>query len=110
MARRTTKAPSRLELRKAAEAAEGAEGTTVAKKKAASDKPKRKSTKKKAAVPRYRLVWGVFDNSNQQIATFAYNERAGADRKASDMTEKGRGKYFVQPVKEVMPPEEVAEE
>ncbi|MFO0947903.1 MAG: hypothetical protein U1D30_18605 [Planctomycetota bacterium] len=64
---------------------------------------RRKSTKKKVDPHRLRLVWGVFDNSNQQVATFHYSDRAGADKKAEEMTEKGRGPYFVQPVKEPLP-------
>lgn len=118
MARRTTKPPSRLELRKAAEAAEQGEagaaageasdkeaaaGKAAVKKKAAKKTVRRKSTKKKTDPHRLRMVWGVFDNSNQQVAVFPYVDRASADKKAQEMTEKGRGPYFVQPVKEPLP-------
>lgn len=114
MARRTTKSPSRLELRKAAEAAEKMQGEGKSKatgeeglvKKVKKKTVRRKSTKKKVDPQRLRLVWGVFDNSNQQVATFPYPERESADKKAAEMTEKGRGPYFVQPVKEPMPIEE----
>jgi hypothetical protein len=112
MARRTSKPPSRLELRKAAEAAESLEAAGGAddgeaapkvKKKAAKKTVRRKSTKKKVDPTRLRMVWGVFDNSNQQVAVFPYTDRAAADKKAVEMTEKGRGPYFVQPVKEPLP-------
>lgn len=115
MARRSSKPPSRLELRKQAEAAESvgsaseeesgeaASGKVAVKKKAVKKTVRRKSTKKKVDPHRLRLVWGVFDNSNQQVAVFPYTDRAGADKKAAEMTEKGRGPYFVQPVKEPLP-------
>lgn len=108
MARRTTKSPSRLELRKAAEAAKATqEGAAepAAKKKTAEKAPRKKTAKKKKKVDpsRLRLVWGVFDNSNQQVASFPYPERSQADKKAADLSEKGRGPYFVQPVKEAIP-------
>lgn len=121
MARRTGKSPSRLELRRANDAAEerlkegGAEPAgdeAKPAKKAAAKKPavKRKSTKKKSDPTRMRMVWGVFDNSNQQIASFPYNDRASADKRVVDLSEKGRGPYFVQPVKEPMPIESPKEE
>lgn len=90
-------------MRRAAEAAEklGASGASSAKKKAAKKKTAtRRKTKKKAVSEKMRMVWGVFDNGNQQIATFPYSDRADADKKAEEMTAKGRGIYFVQPVKE----------
>lgn len=80
------------------------------KKKPAKKAVRRKSSKKKVDAQRLRLVWGVFDNSNQQIATFPYPDRAAAEQKATEMREKGRGPYFVQPVKEPMPIEAAPEE
>lgn len=110
MARRTTKSPSRLELRKQVEAAESLEGQEKEKapkaaKKKAAEKPKvKKTTKKKKTDPsRMRIVWGVFDNSNQQVATFPYPERMAAEKRATELTERGRGGYFIQPVKEPLP-------
>lgn len=141
---RKGKTTSRLELRKAAEAAERqSEGeeeeadddssdvvadvdvadiadlaeeveekpvAKTVKKKAAKKAVRRKTSKKKVDAQRLRLVWGVFDNSNQQIATFPYPDRASAEQKAVEMREKGRGPYFVQPVKEPMPIEATPEE
>lgn len=108
MARRTGKPPSRIELRKAAEAAEKSE--KPAKKKVAgakaTKKPAKKTTRKKTkastAPERLRMVWGVFDNSNQQVAAFPYSGRADAEKKVEDMAGKGRGPYFIQPVKEAI--------
>jgi hypothetical protein len=108
---------SRLELRREAEVAEklenaeGADGAAAkpakkaAAKKTAAKKPAASRSKKAKKVDptRLRLVWGVFDNSNQQIATFPYSDRAAADAKVVEMMDKGRGPYFVQPVKEPMP-------
>jgi hypothetical protein len=55
------------------------------------------------------MVWGVFDNSNQQIAAFPYAQRAEAEKKVQDMAGKGKGPYFIQPVKEAILEEEVEE-
>lgn len=115
MARRTTKPPSRVELRRAAEAAEKAESSgkepSAAKTvKKTVKKTTRKKASKKAESHRLRMVWGVFDNSNQQVAAYPYTDRAAAQQRAQELTEKGRGTYFVQPVKEPIPLEAVAEE
>jgi hypothetical protein len=129
MARRVTKKPSRMDLRREVEAAEqreedddepvgtdepskvvekgdDEEGKKPAKKKVARKKAVRRKSSKKSGVPqRLRLVWGVFDNSNQQVSTFPYLQRGDADKRAAELTEKGRGTYFVQPVKEAIPEE-----
>ena len=113
MAKRTGKAPSRMELRRAAEAAEKKEKTgaetkapKAVKKRATkkadgttTPKPRAKKTKK-VEIIRLRLCWGVFDNSNQQVATFGYSEKSAAEAKLKELNEKGRGVYFLQPVKE----------
>ena len=114
MVRKTSKSPSRLDKRKEFEAAEKLEA--VESKTAKPDKkkavrkasPKKKKKKKKLEHQRMRMTWGVFDNSNHQVAVFPYVERDKADSKAAAMTEKGRGPFFVQPVKE--PITEPAEE
>jgi hypothetical protein len=113
MARRTGKSPSRIELRKASEAAEKKEkGTKTASTKSASKTTKKaakKSTKKSKSSKtpeRLRMVWGVFDNSNQQVAAFPYAQRADAEKKLVDMAGKGKGPYFIQPVKEPIVEEE----
>ena len=114
MARRPPKKTSRVELRKAAEAAEQMEAMesqgdsakkAAAKKTVKKKKAVRRKSSKKAELQRMRMVWGVFDNSNQQVATFPYPEREAAEKKATDLNDKGRGPFFVQPVKEPMPEE-----
>jgi len=115
MAKRAGKSPSRLEMRKQAEAAEkrgvkegdakatkkkvatGEEGAEKKPKKAA--KPKKKV--KKVVNVRQRRVWGIFDNSNQQVATFPYAQRQAADTRLAELQEKGKSNtYFIQPVNE----------
>jgi len=115
MAKRSGKAPSRLDKRKEHEAAEkrdAAEGVVkkVRKKAAAvgedgekkvkkAAKPKKKV--KKVTNVRQRRVWGIFDNSNQQVATFPYAQRQAADTKLAELQEKGKSThYFLQPVNE----------
>jgi flagellar hook-length control protein FliK len=102
-----------MELRRAVEAADKKPKAAKTPSAKSAKKPaKKKSTKKtKAAqVPdRLRMVWGVFDNSNQQIAAFPYAQRAEAEKKVQDMAGKGKGPYFIQPVKEAILEEEVEE-
>jgi hypothetical protein len=105
MARKSGKPPSRLDLRKAAEAAEKLGKTAAPKATKKAKAPKKKTTKKSKAAAhpeRLRMVWGVFDNSNQQIAAFPYSQRAEAEKKLQDMAGKGKGPYFIQPVKEAI--------
>src|SRR5262245_15965617 len=111
MARRTL---NRHELRKQAEAAEQVAPETTAPD-APTAKPKRaskarssggtavKKPRKKKEPPRLCARWGVFDNSMKQVASFAYNQRAEADQKVADLSQKKAGGYFIQIVKEPMP-------
>jgi hypothetical protein len=116
MAKRSGKAPSRLEMRKQVEAAEkrgvvDGEAKPKKKKAAATDGEGGEKKVKKAAKPkkkvkkvvnvRQRRVWGIFDNSNQQVATFPFAQRPAADAKLAELQEKGKSNtYFIQPVNE----------
>ena len=60
-------------------------------------KPKRVRTPK---VVRQKVVWGVFNNSNQRVATYEYPKRKEADDHAARMTAEKKLTFFVQPVKE----------
>ena len=62
-------------------------------------KPKRTRT---AKVTRMRVVWGVFNNSHQCVATYEYPRRAEADQHAARLMTDKRSIHFVQPVKEPM--------
>src|SRR5207253_10275142 len=74
--------------------------------------PKKKPPKKKPAKPRTRtrtpkitrmkVVWGVFSNSNQRVATFDYPKRKEADDLAAKLSNDKKATHFVQPVKEPM--------
>ena len=101
MARRTL---NRRELRDAAEQVENdgtEEGTKKAAKKASSTtKPRSRSKKKAAPVGGLKLVWGVFDASNERVKTFEYRDRKKADKLASDLTAKHGSTHFVKPIKE----------
>jgi hypothetical protein len=82
------------------------------------EKEKKKSSRKKAdktttAKPRsraaknvrLRVVWGVFNNSNQCVQTFEYPKRKQAEDHAAKLTAEKKSTHFVQPVKEPMPQE-----
>jgi hypothetical protein len=74
------------------------------KKKAPAKEPKAKAKTKPrsrtAKVTRMKVVWGVFNNSNQRVATFDYPKRKEADDKAAQLTADKKSTHFVQPVKE----------
>ncbi len=90
---------NRKELRAEAEAAEKA----APKKKAkAVAKTKRK---KKAAVAkevRLKAFWGVFNQSLKRVALYEYSQKKQAEKKAKELTDKGKSPHFVKPVKEVI--------
>jgi hypothetical protein len=73
------------------------------KKKAApkETKPKRSRTAKQV---RMKVVWGVFNNSNQCVAKFDYPKRKEADDHAAKLAaaKTPPQPFFVQPVKEPM--------
>ena len=77
-----------------------------AKKKAAAPKvPKVAKPKRSRAgkVVRLRVVWGVFNNSNQPVARFDYPKKQEAEAHAAKLSEEKKGQtFFIQPIKEPM--------
>jgi hypothetical protein len=70
------------------------------KKKKAAPKAKAKPRSRAIKVTRLRVVWGVFNNSNQCVSTFEYPRRKDADALAAKLTVDKKNTHFVQPVKE----------
>jgi hypothetical protein len=96
------KVVNRKELRAEAEAAEAIEGSAVKaapKKKAPA---KRKSRAKAAAEVRLKAFWGVFNQSLKRVALYEYSQKDEAQKKAEELTAKGKSPHFVQPVKEII--------
>jgi hypothetical protein len=82
---------------------EAAEEEAPKKKKKAVKEAKPKRTRAVKHV-RMKLVWGVFNNSNQRVATFDYPKRKEAEEHAAKL---GAAKnppqsFFIQPIKEPM--------
>ncbi len=103
------KSPSRLEMRRQAEAAE-AEEKSSPKKKATKKKKKKATRKKKTAKAdiRRRLVWGVFTGSMKEESRFPYDQRDAAEERIEQLRAKNAKKlYFIQPVKEPLDGETV---
>jgi hypothetical protein len=73
------------------------------KKKAPAKEPKPKRSRSAKQV-RMKVVWGVFNNSNQRVATFDYPKRKEADEHAAKLqaAKNPPQPFFVQPVKEPM--------
>ena len=70
------------------------------KKKKAAKVAKPKSRARTAKVTRLRVVWGVYNNSHQCVATYEYPKRAEADAHAAKLMADKKTTHFVQPVKE----------
>jgi hypothetical protein len=70
------------------------------RKPAKEPKPKTKPRSRAAKVTRMKVVWGVFNNSNQRVAVYDYPKRKEADDHAARLTADKKSTHFVQPVKE----------
>jgi len=80
----------------------GEEEAPKKKKKAVKEvKPKRTRAVKHV---RMKLVWGVFNNSNQRVATFDYPKRKEAEEHAAKLAaaKNPPQAFFIQPIKEPM--------
>jgi hypothetical protein len=74
------------------------EEAPVKKKKPVKEaKPKRTRTPKQV---RQKVVWYVFNNSNQKVATYPYAQKKEAEEHAARLKADKNQTYFVQPVKE----------
>jgi hypothetical protein len=70
------------------------------KKKPVKEKPKTKPRTRTPKVTRMKVVWGVFNNSNQRVAVYDYPKKKDADDHAARLTADKKSTHFVQPVKE----------
>jgi hypothetical protein len=66
--------------------------------------PKVKKPRAKKAPPRMRVRWCVYDGMMKPVAMFDYNKRKEAEASLAQFLQK-KPTYFLQPVKEPMPPE-----
>jgi hypothetical protein len=72
------------------------------KKKKPVKEKKPRSRARAAKITRMKVVWGVFNNSNQRVAVYDYPKRKEADAHAAQLTADKKSTHFVQPVKEPM--------
>ena len=78
------------------------------KKKPVKEPKPTKSRARAVKVVRMRVVWGVFNNSNNMVASYEYPKKSEAEAHAARLMAEKRSTHFVQPVKE--PIEEKKEE
>ena len=79
---------------------------SVAKKTPKKKAAKKTTRKKKSTEPiRYRLIWGVYSSGMREESRFDYGKRKVADKKAEQLTAKGKKIFWVQPIKEEIVPE-----
>jgi cobalamin biosynthesis protein CobT len=81
--------------------AKPAKAAKPAKPAKAPKAPKAKRTRTPKVV-RMRVVWGVFNNSNQMVASYDYPKRNEAKEHAARLTADKRSTHFIQPVKEAI--------
>ena len=79
---------------------------SVAKKTTKKKAAKKTTRKKKSTEPiRYRLIWGVYSSGMREESRFDYGKRKDADKKAEQLTAKGKKLFWVQPIKEEIVPD-----
>ncbi|MEC8475249.1 MAG: hypothetical protein VXZ38_11395 [Planctomycetota bacterium] len=88
-----------------AEEAEAADKQVATKKKAAKKKATKRKTKKAAAEVRMKLYWGVFSQNLKRVAVFEFDQKAEAEKRATELSKGGKSPHFVQKVKEEIKPE-----
>jgi hypothetical protein len=78
------------------------DGEPAPKKKPAKPKaPAKPRTRTRSTkVTRMKVVWGVFNNSNQCVATFDYPRRQEAEEMVTRLMAEKKTTHFLQPVKE----------
>jgi hypothetical protein len=81
------------------ESEEGEEAKPKKKKPKAKPKPKPKRTRV-AKVVRMRVMWGVFNNSHQMVASYDYPKKDEAEADAARRMAEKKSTHFVQPMKE----------
>src|SRR5581483_5242669 len=85
------------------EEAESDEEEAPKKKKKKAAKPAKEAKPKRTRTPkvvRMKVVWAVFNNSNQRVATYEYPKRKEADEHAARLMSEKKSTFFVQPLKE----------
>ena len=90
-----------------------AKKTTKSVAKKTTKKAAKKTTRKKKSTEpiRYRLIWGVYSSGMREETRFDYGKRKDADKKAEQLTAKGKKLFWVQPIKEeIIPEPEVPED
>jgi hypothetical protein len=72
------------------------------KKKAAPAKEAKPRRSRSAKVVRMKIIWGVFNNSNQRVAVFDYKKKQEAEEHAAKLKAESKTNqtYFVNPVRE----------
>jgi hypothetical protein len=97
------KVVNRKALREEAEAAEKAGLTPTKKKTAKKKKAARGETRSRTVVEvRKKVFWGVFNQSLKRVATFEFDEKKQAEKKAQALSQSGKSPHFVQKVTETI--------
>ena len=88
------KAPAKKAAKEAPEE-KGAE-KEPAKKKPAKRAPRRPQ---EPVEIRLKVMWGVFNQSVKEVATYEYFDRKAAEKKCNDLSKSGKSPHFIRKVK-----------
>jgi hypothetical protein len=83
-------------------AEEDEEEAPAKKKKKAPPKEPKPKRERKTKGERMKVVWGVFNNSNQRVAVYDYPKKKEAEEHAAKLKADKGQTFFVQPIKEKM--------
>lgn len=96
------KVVNRKALREEVEAAEKAGVTKAPKKKTPTKKRPSKARSKDVAPQRKKIFWGVFTEGLRRVATFEFDQKKAAEKKAKELSQGGKSPHFVQKIKEAI--------
>ena len=85
-----------------------AQEAALAAKEKKAKKAKKKPARAKKTAPKQRMkfVWKVFNNNAKEVACFPYPEKAHAEAKAAELTQKTGKEHFVNSIKVPMADDE----
>ena len=94
-------APKKTRKKATSTKTKGEAGETTKKKRVT--KPRTRRAKETAQ--RRRLVWVVYSSTMREEGRFLFYERDKAEERLQQLLAKGKRRYFIQPIKEVLNPD-----
>ena len=104
MAKKTTtetKAPAKKAKAKKAETKKATTKETAEKEPAVKKKPAKRTTRraKEPVEIRLKAMWGVFNQSVKEVASFEYFDKKAAEKKKDSLSKAGKSPHFIRLIK-----------